>query len=947
MSVWNPDNIRDVAESVGIVSLNNEVVENLARDVEYRISQVLEEALKFMRHSRRTVLTTQDIALALRVLDVEPLYGYESTRPLKFGEASLGPGQPLFYVEDEEVDFEKLINAPLPRVPREIGFTAHWLAVEGVQPSIPQNPTAADSRNLELMSKGPNANATLAAMSGAGNVAVKPAVKHILSKELQLYFEKVCNAFLDESSEKYRTSGFSSLREDPGLHQLVPYFVQFISEKVTHGMKDIFVLTQVMHMAEALVQNKSLFVDPYIASLVPPILTCLIGRQLGGTVDLSEQFALRDLSASLLGLIASKYSHSSHTLKPRLARSCLKTLLDPSKPFGAHYGAIIGLKSVGGPEAVRVLIIPNLPTYGELLKDGLADENNRKPEAEHVLAVLLGVLGSLKESATPLTNGHGVGMVGEESRRRLEDRIACACYSARLEVYSVSREVDGDPLALEHATDFPLQAQITPVTTQPPPSYLYLKQIPSSARPGTLKGIGPEKLLEVWFAASPKDLGSSNPGGLKAVSEEIWKDMLDIVNCQVLSIVGSEDVDAYLLSESSMFVWPHKLILKTCGTTTLLSGLPRILEIAALHGGFPKSTAPPSRGITVAAAPYRVFYSRKNFLFPDRQRGPHRSWRDEVRSMDKLFLNGSAYMIGKMNGEHWYLYLTEPNTVLTPPATPTADSDDEGTETKFIQLPDRSELGMPADTSDETIEVLMTDLDEDNAQQFYLDHATTVAEKRYVNFDSHKDEHVDVFSNGSDLDDLSSQGSGILPAELTTEGHALGTVVSESCGLSGVYPKDKFPEARIDAYLFTPCGFSANGVIPTPDAAGGTHYFTVHVTPEPHCSYASFETNVPHSKNGQTSAGIIQQVVDIFKPGRFTVTVFEAKPGVDGDWDSNKEARYIERQAARRVAKGETVQGYKRVDRIVHDLDGYDLVFRYYERLDWKGGAPRLGEEHI
>lgn len=128
MSVWNPDNIRDVAESVGIVNLNNDVTENLARDVEYRIAQVLEEALKFMRHSRRTLLTTQDISQALRVLDVEPLYGYETTRPLRFGEASLGPGQPLFYVEDEEVDFEKLINAPLPKVPREISFTGTAIA---------------------------------------------------------------------------------------------------------------------------------------------------------------------------------------------------------------------------------------------------------------------------------------------------------------------------------------------------------------------------------------------------------------------------------------------------------------------------------------------------------------------------------------------------------------------------------------------------------------------------------------------------------------------------------------------------------------------------------------------------------------------------------------------------------------------------------------------------
>lgn len=121
--LWNPDNVKDVAESLGIGNLNDEALRSLAQDVEYRIGQVIIEGLRFMKAAKRSTMTTQDIASALKSLDVEPLYGYDSTRSLRYGEASLGPGQPLFYLEDEEVDFEKLINNPLPKVPRDSNFT--------------------------------------------------------------------------------------------------------------------------------------------------------------------------------------------------------------------------------------------------------------------------------------------------------------------------------------------------------------------------------------------------------------------------------------------------------------------------------------------------------------------------------------------------------------------------------------------------------------------------------------------------------------------------------------------------------------------------------------------------------------------------------------------------------------------------------------------------------
>lgn len=456
--------------------------------------------------------------------------------------------------------------------------------------------------------------------------------------------------------------------------------------------------------------------------------------------------------------------------------------------------------------------------------------------------------------------------------------------------------------------------------------------------------------------------------------------MLDLVNCKVLSVIESEHVDAYLLSESSMFVFPHKLVLKTCGTTTLLCGLPRMMEIAALEAGFPRDATPCQFAPSAAATPHRVFYSRKNYLYPEQQRGPHRSWRDEVRYLDKMFVGGSAYMIGKMNGEHWYLYITAPNMQLTPPSTPGDDRVDSGpeTETKLLQLPEKlSSLAMNQanadDVSDETLEILMTDLDEENARQFYLENAATVAETDYLRraHEARKNamDHLGVIAeaHSSDpsisgrtlVDDRSLESSAsfdvfeqtssdhsgysspsleggeknglTFPEELTTEGHTLGTVVSEACGLSEVYPTTKYPDARIDAYLFTPCGFSANGVVPSPGDAGSTHYFTVHVTPEPQCSYASFETNVPARQTGRETVDVVAQVVKIFKPGRFSVTLFEAK-------DDDEAPSKIKDKSM------DVIQGYRRIDRVVHDLEGYELVFRHFERLDFMGGAPRLGE---
>ena len=46
----------------------------------------------------------------------------------------------IYYVPDEEIDLEEYLEKPLPKIPLKPYIQSHWLAIEGVQPPIQQNP---------------------------------------------------------------------------------------------------------------------------------------------------------------------------------------------------------------------------------------------------------------------------------------------------------------------------------------------------------------------------------------------------------------------------------------------------------------------------------------------------------------------------------------------------------------------------------------------------------------------------------------------------------------------------------------------------------------------------------------------------------------------------------------------------------------------------------------
>lgn len=373
MSIVPKETIEVIAQSIGISNLSPDVALALAPDVEYRVREIMQEAIKCMRHSKRTVLTADDVDSALKLRNVEPMYGFASGDPLRFKRA-VGHKN-LFYIDDKDVEFKNVIDAPLPKAPLDTAVVAHWLAIEGVQPAIPENAPVealvapADTKKSEHKDDGLPAD-------------IKLPVKHILSRELQLYFDKITELTVSKSNSILFKEALVSLATDSGLHPLVPYFTYFIADEVTKSLSNDFpLLFALMRVVLSLLQNPHIHIEPYLHQLMPSVITCLVAKRLGNRFS-DNHWELRDFAANIVASVCKRFGHVYHNLQPRVTRTLLHAFLDPTKAMTQHYGAIQGLAALG-PSVVRLLILPNLEPYLKLLEPEMLLEKQKNEMKRH------------------------------------------------------------------------------------------------------------------------------------------------------------------------------------------------------------------------------------------------------------------------------------------------------------------------------------------------------------------------------------------------------------------------------------------------------------------------------------------------------------------------------------------------------------------------------------
>eukprot|EP00262_Sarcandra_glabra_P016536 TRINITY_DN542_c0_g2_i2.p1 TRINITY_DN542_c0_g2~~TRINITY_DN542_c0_g2_i2.p1 ORF type:complete len:336 (-),score=39.55 TRINITY_DN542_c0_g2_i2:260-1267(-) len=154
---------------------------------------------------------------------------------------------------------------------------------------------------------------------------------------------------------------------------------------------------------------------------------------------------------------------------------------------------------------------------------------------------------------------------------------------------------------------------------------------------------GYEKRLEITFF-EPAIFADPTGKGLRSLSRSQIDEILNPAECTIVSSLSNNHVDSYVLSESSLFIYAYKLIIKTCGTTKLLLAIPRILDLAQALSLYVKAAR----------------YTRGSFIFSGAQPFPHRSFSEEITLLDTHFGKlGSteAYVMGSLTGSRkWHVY---------------------------------------------------------------------------------------------------------------------------------------------------------------------------------------------------------------------------------------------------------------------------------------------------
>jgi transcription initiation factor TFIID subunit 6 len=393
-------------------------------------------AQKVARKSRRSTINADDINQAFRHLNVEPIYGISNTSdPFRF--VKLAGHAQVMRLSDPVVPVETVLETPLSSPPWEAGLRIHWLAIDGRQPNVPENVQMLKPlrkpkrRKTDILAPEPGEQENGGDGDGEkvgggggsdnpGGVLVKAPLKHVLSRELNLYLDRAMGVLegghrtntesqenINSDHKRLLDATLASLRLDAGIQPLAPYICHTLAQNIWvelagaradedgddgenevededggGGTKkegkpsyDPVKLNAHLRASECIASNRTLDLSWYLHELIPAIVDVILEvpaansstgntnkgsrtKEEDGLQDLNRRYRWdqRQFAAKAIASICVWYPE----VAPRVQKQFVQSLrANPGTHIPAIYGAIVGI-ACQGDRAVQTLLLPNL-----------------------------------------------------------------------------------------------------------------------------------------------------------------------------------------------------------------------------------------------------------------------------------------------------------------------------------------------------------------------------------------------------------------------------------------------------------------------------------------------------------------------------------------------------------------------------------------------------------
>lgn len=345
-------------------------------EIDYKIKEILGTAKKLMRISKRKTMKSDDINHALSMLNFKRIIGYDSYATVDYEKIENFKG--LWRQKQNIIDIEDYLSKPIVSCPMEVFPHFHWLVLDGKRPNIPENfikeTTVTVKHPKEIQNSVPSntmqkqsislANIqsfidydqnkhqaqqmvmTNSSMGGMNEkVSVVAPIIHNISKELQIFLENFeirlrkeiklskMNINVDKSLTKELNISLNVIRNEPGVVELLPYFLELLMTTFANkqNLKEPKTQLIIVNVLQAILSSPYYNIPPYLHQIVKLNLSILLLNIDNRFTDLVVE--LKNEAVSCFLLIYQNFQNDYKEFSKQILALIVKNIeVDKDKP---------------------------------------------------------------------------------------------------------------------------------------------------------------------------------------------------------------------------------------------------------------------------------------------------------------------------------------------------------------------------------------------------------------------------------------------------------------------------------------------------------------------------------------------------------------------------------------------------------------------------------------